>query len=366
MTYIDLINNFWKKNQVSPLSSTEIAFYFYLLKECDSLEWSNPFKLPTRKICFELDFRKDTITSVRNSLKQKGFIDFTKGDRRASDPEYSILDESGILVQITYQKPYQKAYQKPYQKAYQNTDQSPKNGQNSEKIGQNENPPIPPYKELMDSLKELSSDEDRQKVNIVGRSFMEKKRDFCDEADAYIPKYGQQMIDEFCEYWTKEVETDTLRFEKQNKFFMAGRLATWAKNSMTTQRSVTDIEYKTQLYNINWDKVKAWYVGLGLVLERWTDRRKRAYISVYDSYGNADAFREALKRFGQEVKKSDWILGLAGSPMRDFEWLFTLDNFALVVDGRYSKNYNLEKNGKRQRSATAAPEHSNEEYFAGF
>lgn len=121
MTYIELINDFWKKNQVSPFSSCEIAFYFYLLKECDSLGWRNPFRLPTRKICFELDFRKDTITSVRNSLKQRGVINFKKGDRRACDPEYSLLDISGGLVEIAYQNTYQNVDQS----MYQNVDQNP-------------------------------------------------------------------------------------------------------------------------------------------------------------------------------------------------------------------------------------------------
>ena len=119
MTYIELIDLFWEKNQVSPFSTTEIAFYFYLLQACKSSGWENPLRLPTRKICFELDFRKDTITYVRNSLKQRGLIDFKKGDRRTSDPEYSILDGNGVLVEIADQSPYQNVDQNVDQNAYQ-------------------------------------------------------------------------------------------------------------------------------------------------------------------------------------------------------------------------------------------------------
>ena len=341
MTYIDLINEFWKKNQVSPLSSTEIAFYFYLLKECNSAEWKNPFRLPTRKICFELNFRKDTITSVRNSLKQKGFIDFVKGDRRSSDPEYSILDKFGNLVEIAYQKPYQNVDQTPYQSMDQSTYQ---NGS-----------PIPPIIKTKDLDKEKSSDEDLKKVS---RSLLDRRKDFNDSVSPYIPKYGQNMIDEFCEHWTKEIETDIMRFEKQEKFVISGRLATWAKNNMSTQQDVTDIEEKTKLYNIDWNKVKTWYVGLGLVLERWTDKRKRAYISVYDSYGGDDGlFREAIIRFGQEVKQSDWILGLRGRPMCDFEWLFTPDNFTYVISGKYRNNKfrQYENNTTREKDRRGTP-----------
>lgn len=338
MTYIDLINEFWKKNQVFPLSSTDIAFYFYLLKECNSAGWENPFRLPTRKICFELNFRKDTITSVRNSLKQKGFIDFKKGDRRASDPEYSILDKDGVLVKIAYQNTYQNMDQNMYQNAYQNAYQNPS--------------PTPPILKN----KEISSDEDIKKVC---RSVSERRKDFNNEVSPYIPKYGQKMIDEFCDYWTKEVETDVMRYETQDRFFLSGRLATWAKNNMTIHRTVTDIEEKTKLYNIDWSKVKSWYVGLGLVMEKWTDKRKRAYLSVFESYGyDVSRFREAIIRFGQEVKQSDWILGLAGSPMRDFEWLFTPDNFTLVIDGRYRKNLNLrnnENNSTREKDRRGTP-----------
>ena len=91
MNYIDLIDGFWRKNLTSPITCHEAYLYFYLLKECKSHNWENPFRLPTRKICVELNFRKDKITSIRDSLKQKGLIDFKKGDRNSLDPEYTII-----------------------------------------------------------------------------------------------------------------------------------------------------------------------------------------------------------------------------------------------------------------------------------
>ncbi len=159
-----------------------------------------------------------------------------------------------------------------------------------------------------------------------------------------------------------------MRFERQATFSVGGRLATWKKNGMNTSEAVTDIESKTRQYQIDWDKVKSWYTGLGLVMERWTERRKRAYISVFDSYGgDIGRFKEAIIRFGHEVKQSDWILGLSGSPMRDFEWLFTPDNFTCVIDGKYRKNNNLiryqnEKDSTRQsdRRKTFITEADNE------
>lgn len=345
MTYIDLINNFWEKNKklVHPLSSCEITFYLYLLHECNLLEWENPFRLPTRKICFELDFRKDTITNVRNSLKQKGFINFVKGDRRASDPEYSILGEDGELVQIAYQNPYQKVYQNSYQNTYQS-------------VYQNEFFDTPPTPPLIES-KEISSDEDIKKD---GRTIEERKRSFYDEVSPYIPKYGQSMIDAFCEYWTRLKHDNLMRFESEETFSLGGRLATWHRNNMSRETKVTDISEKEKLYGIDWDKVKSWYTGLGLVLSRWTDGRKRAYISIIESYGgDMGKFREAVIRFGQEVRMSDWIMGLKGSPMRDFEWLFTEKNFTLVIDGKYRNNDNLRYGTREEnRGGCNAPDPS--------
>ncbi len=167
------------------------------------------------------------------------------------------------------------------------------------------------------------------------------------------------MIDEFCDYWTK-MKTDTLmRFEVEEKFSFGGRLATWHRKNMSTNTKTTDISEKEKLYAIDWDKVRSWYNGLGLVLSRWTDGRKRAYISIIDSYGgDMEKFKEAIIRFAHEVKQSDWILGMKGSPMRDFEWLFTEQNFILVIDGKYRNNENLKSNGRTSydsRGATPAP-----------
>ncbi len=354
MTYIELINAFWDKRVVWPLSSCEADFYFYLLKECNSRRWTNPFKLPTQIIERDMNLNRRSICEIRNKLQQDGYIRFTSSARRGEVAEYEIVDIS--------QDPYENANRtqtehKPNANRTQ-TEHKP-NANRTQSVTQTEH-----LLEEIEIEKEMSSDEDIKKV---GRSVAEKRKSFNEDVSPYIPKYGQEMIDDFCEYWTKEVDTDILRFEKQEKFSIGGRLATWAKNNMSTHQSVTDIEEKTELYHIDWDKVKSWYNGLGLVMERWTEKRKRAYISIFDSYGgDRDLFREAIKRFGQEVKQSNWILGMAGSPMRDFEWLFTPINFTYVIDGKYRTNYNLEKNGATVRidlkGAATVPRRNADDY----
>ena len=160
MTYLDLINDFWERNlsMVQPLSGNEVAFYFYLLKECNSTGWVNPFTLPTRKIVLDLGFRKDLITSVRESLHQKGFIKYTKGDRKISLPKYGILDRYKRLVEIAYQTSYQSTYQTSYQYAEEKEKEKEK---------------VPPHPLIKEKEKE-KEESSKTKNNIVQPSFFEE------------------------------------------------------------------------------------------------------------------------------------------------------------------------------------------------
>ena len=90
MTYIELINNFWSVRRTRPMTSYEADFYFYLLKECNSRNWTSPFELPTRNIEFELCISRKTICDLRNKLQQKGLISFKEGNKRGGGAFYSI------------------------------------------------------------------------------------------------------------------------------------------------------------------------------------------------------------------------------------------------------------------------------------
>lgn len=46
MTYIDYVNQFWKTHQSVAFSSNEVYLYFFLLNECNSRGWENPFECP--------------------------------------------------------------------------------------------------------------------------------------------------------------------------------------------------------------------------------------------------------------------------------------------------------------------------------
>lgn len=127
--YSKLLNAFWEKRLVCTLTSCEADFYFYLLKQCDLGNWANPFKLPTKKCELELDFTRKTISNVRNSLSQKGFIKFRASKVRGEVAEYEIVGLDAFLTET----------QSETQKGTQTETQSERKKKDI--------PPIPPIEE---------------------------------------------------------------------------------------------------------------------------------------------------------------------------------------------------------------------------
>ena len=74
MTYIDYINQFWQTQANVEFSPNEAYLYFFLLKECNSRGWENPFECPNRKIVLSIGVSEPTMIDCRNRLQQKGLI----------------------------------------------------------------------------------------------------------------------------------------------------------------------------------------------------------------------------------------------------------------------------------------------------
>ena len=89
--YIDYVNQFWKVASVTPLPSSAVALYFYLLNECNSNYWRMPFSCVSSKICDTIRISKETLCSARDRLVDVGLISFTKGKSRYIPSRYSIL-----------------------------------------------------------------------------------------------------------------------------------------------------------------------------------------------------------------------------------------------------------------------------------
>ena len=139
--YSKLLCSFWEKRIVCALTSCEADFYYYLLKQCDLGNWANPFKLPTKKCELELDFSRKTISSVRNSLHQKGFINFKASKVRGEVAEYEIVGLAAFLVET--QTETQSGTQTETQSGTQTETQS---GTQTERKKE-DIPPIPPIEE---------------------------------------------------------------------------------------------------------------------------------------------------------------------------------------------------------------------------
>lgn len=96
MSYIDLINQFWRMNRIDPFTPTEVCLYFYLLSQWNNKGRNNIVEIKTRDIEREINITKKTICAARKKLKENGLIDFTEGERRSSSPVYQILENVEI------------------------------------------------------------------------------------------------------------------------------------------------------------------------------------------------------------------------------------------------------------------------------
>ena len=99
MNYIRLINGFWNLHEVKSFRATEISLYFYLLKVCNSVAWSESFELKNQRILVDLCMSFNTLCNARNKLKQSGLIEFeTKNG--SNKTVYSIVTTFANFAEV--------------------------------------------------------------------------------------------------------------------------------------------------------------------------------------------------------------------------------------------------------------------------
>lgn len=96
MSYIDLINQFWRMNRIEQFTPCEVCFYFYLLSQWNIKGRDNFVEIKTSVMFAELKMTNRTIYSARESLMRRGLITFIEGERRTSSPIYQILENVDI------------------------------------------------------------------------------------------------------------------------------------------------------------------------------------------------------------------------------------------------------------------------------
>lgn len=97
MTYIDLINNFWRMHGSQEFGPNEIALYFYLPNECNRQGWPTPLVRPNAKICLGLGMTEPTLIRCRNKLKLRGVLDFESGKKSRKAPSYYLKNISSNI-----------------------------------------------------------------------------------------------------------------------------------------------------------------------------------------------------------------------------------------------------------------------------
>lgn len=91
MTYIEIINRFWKIHQFDHFSSAEIAVYFYLLNMANRNMWEDEIAVATAELCASIGMRRSTIIRARQSLREKGLIECREGVRNSRTPVYNAV-----------------------------------------------------------------------------------------------------------------------------------------------------------------------------------------------------------------------------------------------------------------------------------
>ncbi len=92
MSYIDLINAFWDKQEEANFTPTEISLYFFLLRISNGLGWKNPFGSSDPKLMAALGVGRTALTTAKNTLKQFGLIDYRAGRGRRQTTQYLLSD----------------------------------------------------------------------------------------------------------------------------------------------------------------------------------------------------------------------------------------------------------------------------------
>ena len=92
MTYLDLINQFWRKDYEYSFTTTEVTLYFRLLYLCNHLAWKSPFNMGVDKLMAQMGLKtKKPLDTARKRLREAGLLEFKNGNGRGCTTEYTII-----------------------------------------------------------------------------------------------------------------------------------------------------------------------------------------------------------------------------------------------------------------------------------
>lgn len=92
MTYLDIINTFWREHYRKEIKDTDVTFYFFLLDECNSRHWVNPMEICTNYIIEKLGISRMEVTRSRERLQGMKLIRYIPSPNKKTPSVYCILD----------------------------------------------------------------------------------------------------------------------------------------------------------------------------------------------------------------------------------------------------------------------------------
>ena len=84
MTYIELINRFWKMNTENAFSPIEGMLYFKILEIANRLNWKEPLSLPSNRLYMELNISRSAFIHARQKLHDVGLIKYKSRGRKTA------------------------------------------------------------------------------------------------------------------------------------------------------------------------------------------------------------------------------------------------------------------------------------------
>lgn len=90
MDYFKLLRRFWQLHNQVRLTAPETVLYCFLLEECNSLWWKNPFGYTNTALVARLGISEKTLISARTSLQAHGLLTFQPG-RKNCPTTYQLL-----------------------------------------------------------------------------------------------------------------------------------------------------------------------------------------------------------------------------------------------------------------------------------
>lgn len=91
VSYIDLMNRFWKLDEECSFSGNETRLYFYLLSQANKRGWPDEFEHGDKKTEANAGYSPVTLRKCRERLVQVGLIDFVEGGKgQGSQVKYLV------------------------------------------------------------------------------------------------------------------------------------------------------------------------------------------------------------------------------------------------------------------------------------